>query len=46
MSDIQIIFLILAGLNIIFAIAKWIGTGKEQVSAIAGWTCAILYCIK
>jgi hypothetical protein len=45
MEPILIIFLILAILNIVLSIAKWILTGRNEFSGIMGWVCAILFCI-
>jgi len=45
MEVLSIIFIIMAILNIIFALIKWVSTGENQFSTIAGWTCAIMYCI-
>jgi len=41
----SIIFIILAILNIALLIIKWIKTDEDEVNAISGWTCAILYCV-
>lgn len=45
MTDIKIAFVIIAVLNIIYNLFKWIYTGKETFSAIGGWFCSILWCI-
>jgi len=42
---LKIIFVITAVLNIISALIKWASTGENQFSAMAGWTCAIIYCV-
>jgi len=46
METLDIIFICAGIANILLVIVKWANTGDEQFSAIAGWTCAILYCLQ
>jgi len=48
MEILSIVFIVLAGINITFAIIKLINNEEKSssISAICGWVCAILYCIQ
>ena len=41
-----LIFVLVAILNIILSTIRWARTGEDQVSAIAGWICAIGWAIE
>lgn len=45
MIILSFIFIVIAGINIIMGIIEWIETGENQFNKIAGWFCAILFCI-
>ncbi len=40
-----ILFIVCSLILIIMAINKWINTGGSELSTIAGWSCAIIWCI-
>lgn len=42
---LKIIFILFACMIILLSINEWIITGKTQITKIAGWVCAILYCL-
>ena len=45
MGILKFIFIITAIFNIALLIKKWVDYEDDQYSAIAGWFCAILYCL-